>query len=102
MRVLLTGGSGFVGSYVAEQLAALGHTVRALVRPRSDSKFLKTLPNVEFTPGSVEDRPSLDSAVRGVNAVVHVAGLVKACRPEEFSQVNLAGTKDLLSAAAAP
>jgi len=30
MRVLLTGGSGFVGSYVAEQLSALGHTVRAL------------------------------------------------------------------------
>ena len=65
MRVLLTGGSGFVGSYVAEQLAALGHTVRALVRPRSDSKLLKTLPNVEFAPGAIEDRPSLDAAVRG-------------------------------------
>ena len=101
MRVLLTGGSGFVGSYVAEQLAALGHTVRALVRPRSDSKFLKTLPNVEFAPGAIEDRPSLDSAVHGVNAVVHVAGLVKARRPEEFFQVNLEGTKNLLSAAEA-
>lgn len=101
MRVLLTGGSGFVGSYVAEQLAALGHTVRALVRPRSDSKFLKTLPNVEFAPGAIEDRPSLDSAVRGVDAVVHVAGLVKARRPEEFFQVNLEGTKNLLSAAEA-
>jgi len=101
MRVLLTGGSGFVGSYVAEQLAALGHTVRALVRPRSDAKFLKTLPNVEFAPGAIDDRPSLDSAVRGVDAVVHVAGLVKARRPEEFFQVNLEGTKNLLSAAEA-
>ncbi|HXN55794.1 MAG TPA: NAD-dependent epimerase/dehydratase family protein, partial [Myxococcales bacterium] len=33
MRVLVTGGSGFLGSYVAEQLAAEGHVVRALVRP---------------------------------------------------------------------
>ncbi len=101
MRVLLTGGSGFVGSYVAEQLAALGHTVRALVRPRSDSKLLKTLNNVEFAPGAIEDRPSLDAAVRGVDAVVHVAGLVKARRPEEFFQVNAEGTKNLLAAAEA-
>src|SRR5207248_11304415 len=63
MRVLLTGGSGFVGSYVAEQLTGLGHTVRALVRPQSDSKLLKTLKNIEFAPGAVEDRRSLDAAV---------------------------------------
>src|SRR5205807_8706362 len=83
MRVLLTGGSGFVGSYVAEQLDALGHTVRALVRPLSDCKILKTLRNIEFTPGAIEDRGSLDMAVRGVDAVVHVAGLVKARGPDE-------------------
>ena len=75
VRVLVTGGSGFVGSYVAEQLDALGHTVRALVRPTSDSKFLKSLRNIEFAPGAIEDRASLDAAVRGVDAVVHVAGL---------------------------
>ena len=101
MRVFLTGGSGFVGSYVAEQLSALGHTVRALVRPRSDSKFLKTLLNIEFAAGAVEDRPSLDAAVRGVDAVVHVAGLVKARQPREFFQVNTEGTRNLLSAAEA-
>src|SRR5438477_7471132 len=101
MRVLLTGGSGFVGSYVAEQLSALGHTVRALVRPCSDSKFLKTLPNIEFTAGAVEDRTSLDAAVRGVDAVVHVAGLVKARQPREFFQVNTEGTKNLIGAAEA-
>jgi 2-alkyl-3-oxoalkanoate reductase len=101
MRVLLTGGSGFVGSYVAEQLAALGHTVRALVRPHSDSKLLKTLKNVEFAPGAVEDRASLQAAVRGVDAVVHVAGLVKARRPEDFFAVNAEGTQNLLAAAEA-
>src|SRR5262249_14758274 len=68
MRVLLTGGSGFVGSYVAEQLSALGHTVRALVRPRSDSKLLKTLPNIEFAPGAGGERVSVAARPRGVDA----------------------------------
>ena len=101
MRVLVTGGSGFLGSYVAEGLAALGHTVRALVRPRSDKKILERLANVEFAPGAIEDRASLDVAVRGVDAVIHVAGLVKARSAAEFFAVNTGGTKNLLDAAQA-
>src|SRR5207248_5662697 len=81
MRVLLTGGSGFLGSFVAEQLAAEGHVVRALVRPRSDRKVLDKLPRVELAPGAIEDRASLGAAVDGVDAVVHVARIVKARRP---------------------
>ena len=98
MKVLLTGGSGFLGSYVAEQLDGLGHTVRALVRPKSDKSVLSKLTHVEFAAGSVEDRGSLDQAVRGVDAVVHVAGLVKARRPEEFFETNAGGTRNLLAA----
>ncbi len=98
MKVLLTGGSGFLGSYVAEQLDALGHTVRALVRPKSDKKVLEKLQHVEFAAGAIEDRASLDAAVRGVDAVVHVAGLVKARRPEEFFETNTEGTRKLLDA----
>jgi nucleoside-diphosphate-sugar epimerase len=99
MRVLLTGGSGFLGSYVAEQLAAEGHVVRALVRPRSDRRALEKLPLVEFAPGAIEDRASLAPAVAGVDAVVHVAGIVKARKPAEFFEVNTQGTKNLLDAA---
>ena len=99
MRVLLTGGSGFLGSFVAEQLAAEGNVVRALVRPRSDRRVLERLPGVEFTPGAIEERASLDVAVRGADAVVHVAGIVKARRPAEFFDVNAQGTKNLLEAA---
>jgi nucleoside-diphosphate-sugar epimerase len=99
VRVLLTGGSGFLGSFVAEQLAAEGHVVRALVRPRSDRKVLDQLPRVELAPGAIEDRASLGAAVDGVDAVVHVAGIVKARRPAEFFQVNAQGTKNLVAAA---
>src|SRR5438105_10238363 len=99
MRVLLTGGSGFLGSFVAEQLAAEGHVVRALVRPRSERKVLDKLPRVELAPGAIEDRASLGAAVDGVDAVVHVAGIVKARRPAEFFEVNTQGTRNLLEAA---
>ena len=98
MKVLLTGGSGFLGSYVAEQLAAEGHSVRALVRPRSDKRVLEKLPGVEFAAGAIEDRSSLTSAVEGVDAVVHVAGIVKARKPADFFAVNAQGTRNLLDA----
>jgi len=99
MRVLLTGGSGFLGSYVAEQLAAGGHAVRALVRPRSDRSILSKLPGVEFAPGAIEEPPTLAAALQDVDAVVHVAGIVKARKPEDFFTVNTGGTKNLLEAA---
>src|SRR2546428_8196005 len=99
MEVLLTGGSGFLGSFVAEQLSAEGHVVRALVRPHSARKILDKVARVEFAPGAIEDRASLGAAVDGVDAVVHVAGIVKARRPAAFFEVNTQGTKNLLEAA---
>ena len=99
MRVLLTGGSGFLGSYVAEKLAGEGHVVRALVRPRSDKSVLSKIGGMELAPGAVEEPASLEAALAGVDAVVHVAGIVKARRPEDFFRVNAQGTKNLLDAA---
>lgn len=99
MKVLVTGGSGFLGSHVAEQLSKAGHTVRALVRRSSNRKFLSTLANVELAEGSVEDRRSVDEAMKGVDAVVHSAGLVKARDEAEFFACNTQGTANLLEAA---
>lgn len=99
MRVLVTGGSGFLGSHVAEQLASAGHTVVALVRKTSNRKFLKTLPNVELAEGSVEQRDAVFEAVRDVDAVVHSAGLVKARSEDDFHRVNVEGTRNLLEGA---
>jgi len=100
MKVLVTGGSGFLGSHVAEQLSAAGHEVRALVRKSSNRKFLSTLKNVELAEGSVEDRKSVDAAMKGgIDAVVHSAGLVKARNEAEFYECNTQGTVNLLDAA---
>lgn len=99
MKVLVTGGSGFLGSHVAELLSSDGHQVVALVRKSSNRKFLQTLKNVELAEGSVEDKASVDAAMKDVDAVVHSAGLVKAKSEAEFRLINTQGTINLLEAA---
>lgn len=101
MKVLVTGGSGFLGSHVAEQLSKAGHHVRALVRKSSNRKFLSTLSNLEFAEGSVEDARAVEEAVKGVDAIVHSAGLVKAKNEAEFYATNVQGTINLAAAAKA-
>jgi 2-alkyl-3-oxoalkanoate reductase len=98
MTILVTGGSGFLGSHIIEQLSQAGRPVRALVRRSSDTTFLRTLPNVELVDGAIDDQKSLERAVSGASAVVHSAGLVKARNLEEFMRVNARGTENLLEA----
>ncbi|HEY3500636.1 MAG TPA: NAD(P)-dependent oxidoreductase [Polyangiaceae bacterium] len=99
MAILVTGGTGFLGSHVVEQLAKSGRQVRALVRRTSDTRFLKSLPNVELCEGSVEDAESVRRAASGATGIVHAAGLVKARSTEEFLRTNRGGTENLVNAA---
>jgi dihydroflavonol-4-reductase len=75
MRVLVTGATGFVGSWVVRELSARGHAVRALVRPQSSLANLEGLP-LERVQGDVTDRPSVERALQGCEAVVHTAGVL--------------------------
>lgn len=99
MKVFLTGGTGFLGSHIAEQLSQQGHSVRALVRKTSDTRFLRTLENVDLVEGAVDQAGALERAMNGVDGVLHVAGVVKAKSPAEFHQVNAVGTRHMLEAA---
>ena len=98
MRVLVTGGSGFLGGHIVEALSNRGDRVRALVRKTSERSHLERLPNVELFQGSMEDMDRLHEAVDGVDAVVHAAGLVKARSAAEFFSVNVGGTSNLIEA----
>lgn len=98
MKVLVTGGSGFLGSHIVEQLSQAGTPVRALVRGTSRTTLLEKLPGVELAVGAVDDRPSLERAVEGVTHVIHAAGVVKAKNPAEFHFTNAGGTVNLLQA----
>lgn len=100
MRVLVTGGSGFLGSHVVEQLGEAGHEAVCLVRRSSDTTFLKQL-GVELVHGAVDDPASLPAAVEGADAIIHCAGLVKARNAAEFDAVHSGGTRALAEAAIA-
>lgn len=99
MRVLLTGGTGFLGKNVARRLHAHGHELRVLTRPQSDVQGLPS--GVEIAAGDVTDAASLGAAAAGCGAVVHLAGLVKNWAPDrrQFDAVNVGGLENALRAA---
>ncbi len=101
MRILLTGGTGFLGGRLAGGLAGAGHEVRALVRPRAGPVTLP--PGVTPVAGDVTDPDSLLRAAAGVDAVVHAAALVRTWVPDRsaFDRVNVDGLRHVLAAARA-
>jgi nucleoside-diphosphate-sugar epimerase len=70
-----------------------------MVRKTSNRKQLEGLKNVEFFEGAVEEVDRVKEAVDGVDAIVHVAGIVKARSLDEFFAVNVGGTSNLVEAA---
>lgn len=102
MATLVTGATGTVGAAVVSQLLAAGRPVRALVRDVARARTL--LPaEVELVAGDVTDRPSVDAAVRGCEAVFHTAGLPEQWLrdPRRFDEVNAGGSRHVGEAALA-
>ncbi|WP_230467142.1 NAD-dependent epimerase/dehydratase family protein [Lujinxingia vulgaris] len=99
MRVFLTGGTGFVGSHVAEVLQDAGHEVVALVRESSDVRHLSAL-GVEQVVGSMGAPEALLEVLKGCEVVIHVAGMTTGKSPQELFEVNGAGSGKLAQVAA--
>ena len=98
-RILVTGGTGFIGRHLVQTLVQQGHTVRCLVRPSSQVQPLAEL-GVERITADLRDEMQLTQAVRGSDVVYHLAGLVRALNPREFYDVNQEGTARLARACA--
>ena len=101
MRVLVTGGAGFIGSRLANQLHRRGHYVRVLDDLSSgDPSRLRD--GVNLNRGDVRDVPKLWSLLQGVEVVYHLAARVSVpasiLYPREYNEVNVGGTVSLLEA----
>ncbi len=99
MKILVTGGTGFLGRRIVSELAPR-HTLRLLVRRGSSRERFPE--GVEFAEGDVTDRLGLFKAVSGCDAVLHAAALVKILAPRaEFDRINVGGLENVLAAAEA-
>ncbi|MFQ5777224.1 MAG: NAD-dependent epimerase/dehydratase family protein, partial [Terriglobia bacterium] len=100
MKVLVTGGTGFLGANLVHHLVARGDQVRVLKRPRTPPALLEGLP-VELVAGDVTDFDSVLAATRGVEGIYHVAGLVSYWHPRRARQyrVNVEGPRNIVEAA---
>ena len=101
MLVLVTGASGFVGSHLVPALLARGHTVRALAR--SPEAALDATDGVETVRGDVTDAGSLEGAFDGVDAVVHLVGIIdeSPSKGVTFERIHVDGTRNVAQAAKA-
>src|SRR5437660_2511800 len=95
--VAVTGATGFIGHHLTADLVGRGVSVRAIVRPRSPSAVP---PNVALVRVPLETA-ALSPAFAGVDAVVHLAGVVSAVDAETYAAVNAEGTRAVAVAAEA-
>jgi dihydroflavonol-4-reductase len=95
MIAFVTGGTGFVGSHLVEELLTRGYDVRTLVRQRA--KWLEGLP-VSTIRGDLFSEEALAEGLEGADYVFHVAGLTRARTQAELDHANVLGTANLLAA----
>ena len=100
MRVLVTGGAGYIGSHAARELARCGHQVRVFDNLVNGHAFLCR--DFEFMQGDLRDAKSLGTAVAGMDAVMHFGALASVAEsvenPRRYFQNNVDGTLQLLDA----
>jgi UDP-glucose 4-epimerase len=101
MRFLVTGGAGFIGSALANRLVREGHQVR-VIDDLSAGDPTRLLPQVNFTRGSVTDKPKLWRLLAKVDCVYHLAARVSVPEsilyPREYETTNVGGTVALMEA----
>jgi dihydroflavonol-4-reductase len=97
MRVLVTGGTGFLGSHLCARLVEDGHEVTVLRRATSNPACL-TGHRVGYVVGDVTDRESVNRAVRGQQIAIHAAAIVGSAPPEAHRAVNEEGTRNIVAA----
>ncbi len=99
--IVVTGGSGYVGSHIVKQLLHNGKSVRVLVRDRKKAEAearLKGL-NIEWVEGGVTHPETLSTAFRGAKAIVHTVAIAVERKGLSYEEINTQGTINVVEAA---
>lgn len=101
-EVLVTGGTGFVGTHVCRALIARGFLPRLLVRTGSETKIPPDVRDAcRVTPGDVTNRESVEFAAQGTTAIVHLVGIIREFpeRQVTFDRLHADATRNVVDAA---
>lgn len=95
--ILVTGATGFIGAVVVDYLKSRDDSVRVLLRPESDAGRASSM-GVDVRKGSYDNPASLREAVKGVDMVIHLAGVTKSVNEKGYYDGNVLPVKKLLEA----
>jgi nucleoside-diphosphate-sugar epimerase len=96
--ILVTGGTGFIGSHLLDKLSALGEPARCLLRRKPRPRRLPA--GIEAAYGDLTSGEGVEEAVRGADTVIHLAGVTKALAAGDYYTGNVRATETLLRALA--
>lgn len=96
-KAFITGGTGFIGSHLVDELLKKNYEIKCLVRKSSSTKWLDGK-GVEYVYGDLFSHDILEKALRDVDYIYHVGGVTFAKKKEEFYRGNVEATKSLLEA----
>jgi len=102
-KILITGGTGFLGAYIIKQLVEKDYAVRAIRRTNKLPAFIpkEVFDTVEWVEGDVLDVVSLEDAMEGIDTVIHSAAIVSFFKKEQkqMYKINVEGTANVVNIA---
>jgi len=97
--ILVTGGTGFIGSVLVRQLTELGESVRILIRPSSKTPNIPKSVPVEIAVSSLGDLRGLRASMKDIDVIYHLAGAERLGSRADLMKVEIEGTSNIVQAA---